>query len=37
MQNQLFILEHIGTWAELGKEDLDDNFHRLLLKDSENH
>ena len=31
------ILEHIGTWTGLGKEDLDDNFHQLLLRDSENH
>ena len=33
----LLILEHIGTWTELGKEDLDDNFHQLLLEDTENH
>ena len=26
---------HIGTWTGLGKEDLDDNFHQLLLRDSE--
>ena len=36
-RNQLLILEHTGTWAGLGKEDLDDNFHQLLLRDSENH
>ena len=30
-------LEHVGTWTDLGKEDLDDNFHQLLLRDSENH
>ena len=31
------ILEHIGTWTGLGKEGLDDNFHQLLLGDSESH
>ena len=30
------MLEHIGTWTGLGKEDVDDNFHQLLLRDSEN-
>ena len=35
--NSLLILEHIDTWTGLGKEDLDDNFHQLLLRDSENH
>ena len=24
-------------WTGLGKENLDDNFHQLLLRDSENH
>ena len=35
--NSVLILEHIDTWTGLGKEDLDDNFHQLLLRDSENH
>ena len=33
----MLILEHIGSWTRLRKEDLDDNFYQLLMKDSENH